>query len=402
MLPTTGDTLHVRSTRVVIDGVPTPATVQLEEGPLGPVVRGIGLGDLGGRAGRLVDVGDALVVPAPLDLHFHGCGGHAVPPAAAVESIDGALRAAVDEASWRHPDVPPPAYEWLATLPLPGRLRSADVVSDVAAEVAAAAAAVRHARTEHGTACAGLRVEGLFLNPAKAGVWPPDRLRPPSAQLLEQLHEAAESGGTPLRIIDVAAEWGDAGAELVARAGELGIVASLAHTDATWEQAREAIDAGVVLATHTWNAMRPVTHRDPGVVAAVLADERVVCELICDGVHLHPGTIQLSVRATGHGRWAVVSDASPFAGCPPGDYEWAGVVVHHDGASLRDPAGRLAGSTSLAWAARRPLERAQVPELDAALALGAVPRRVLEPGRPLGLRVGDPAWVASPREPATH
>src|SRR5690606_21811708 len=137
------------------------------------------------------------------------------------------------------------------------------------------------------TWCRGLRIEGLFLNPRRAGVWPPETFRDPDPALLEQLHAAALDAGTPLLVIDVAPELPGA-LEFIARARELGIVASLAHTDATWDEAGAAIDAGATLATHTWNAMRQVAHRDPGVVAAALTDPRVTCELICDGVHLHP------------------------------------------------------------------------------------------------------------------
>lgn len=389
MLPATGEKLHVRSSRVLVAGRAVPATVEIELRPRGPMIRAI---QLGGGGGDAVDLGDAVIAPAPLDLHFHGAGGHAVPPAGSASDIDDVLARASIRADWSERRVAP-AYEWLATLPIPQR-----PAVDPVAHVAAAARAIA---AESGTACVGLRIEGLFLSPARAGVWPPEGLRDPDPRLLEELARVASECGSALRIVDVAPELPGA-LELIERATELGIVASLAHTDATWEQAGAAIDRGARLATHAWNAMRPVGHRDPGVVAAVLADPRVTCELICDGVHLHPGAIALSAAACGRGGWVAISDASPYAGAPAGKYRWAGTTVTHDGVALRDTDGRLAGSAALLDAAMPVLRASGTSDLDAVVAIGAAPRRVLDPGRALGLQAGDPAWIvgAWPEEAA--
>lgn len=387
MLPPTGRTLHVRSSSVVLDGVPTPGTVLVAED--GGEVLAIDPSPDELPAGAIpVDVGARPIVPAPLDLHLHGAGGHVVPPDGSPSDIDAVLEGVVARAGWCGPGGSPVRYEWVATLPVP-----ATPPHDPASHVAACARMLAAAGADGH--CIGIRIEGLFLNPARAGVWPPETFREPDAVLLEELAAAARDGGSALLVVDVAPELPGA-LELVTRCAELGIVASLAHTEATWEGARAAIDAGARLATHTWNAMRPTSHRDPGVVAAVLADPRVSCELICDGVHLHPGTVALSVAACGSGRWLPVSDASPFAGCDPGDYEWAGTTVTHDGSALRDPQGRLAGSASLLDVAQRELLAIGVPPVDVALSLGATPRRVLDPSREWGLQVGDPAWIVAP------
>lgn len=379
-------TIRATSTRVVVDGVPCRGIVEIDVRGSASIVRSIETGQDAARfaAPDLLDLGDAPIVPAPLDLHFHGAGGIVVPPGGSARGIDDALHVAATETTWRDPRVGAPAYEWLATLPIPMRPPAEPVrhIADAAASIAA----------DGPGGCAGLRIEGLFLNPSRAGVWPPESFRRLDVGLLNELHAASAEQGTPLRIVDIAPELDDDATvtAFIERARELDIVISLAHTDATWDQALVAIDAGATLATHLWNAMRPVSHRDPGVVAACIADARVTCELICDGVHLHHGTIALSTRSE---RWVVVSDASPFAGCAPGPYEWAGGTVHHDGIALRDAHGHLAGSASLAWAAREPLARAGIDDLDAALALGAGPRRVLDPTRTHGLHVGDPAWI---------
>lgn len=380
MLPTAADTLHVRSTRVLVDGRPTAASVTLtrRDGQLVVVeIRGDGPDDA-------VDLGDRIVAPAPLDLHLHGAGGHAVPPGGDPGDVGAALDAASRSAKWAIADAAP-RIEWLATLPIPQQ-PPADPVAELSAASAAIAASA-------GSGCVGLRIEGLFLNPARAGVWPKETFRRPDIVLLEELCSAARDAGSVLRVIDIAPELPGA-IECVERACELGIVVSLAHSDATWEQARRAADAGATLATHTWNAMRSVAHRDPGIVAAVLADPRVTCELICDGVHLHSGTVALSAAACSRGGWVAVSDASPFAGCSPGEYEWAGTTVRHDGTALRDADGRLAGSARLLVDAPAVLADAGIAGVEAVIAIGAAPRRVLDPRRPLGLVAGDPAWIA--------
>jgi N-acetylglucosamine-6-phosphate deacetylase len=383
MQPSIGATLHVRSTRVLDDGEVRAGAVAVEVRADRAVVTALDPAQV--QDVEVLDVGDALLAPAPLDVHIHGAGGHAVPPDGEAVRLDAALAAGIASARWdRHLPVP---IEWLATLPIPA-IPARDPADDLHRAATSIAAS-------EGSWCVGLRLEGTFLSPAKAGVWPPAGLREPDVTLLEELDAAARAGGVPLRIVDVAPELPGA-LDLITRARELGIVVSLAHSDATHPQALAAIDAGASLATHLWNAMRPVTHRDPGIVAAALTDPRVTCELNCDGVHLHPATIALSIAASGRGRWVAISDASPFAGAPIGRYAWAGVQVTHDGTSLRDDEGRLAGSASLLTAAPAVLEDIGIGDVDVAIALGAAPRHVLDPTRPMGLQAGDSLWILEP------
>ncbi|MCW2928635.1 MAG: putative N-acetylglucosamine-6-phosphate deacetylase [Thermoleophilia bacterium] len=392
MAPGRGQTLHLESSRVLLDGALVPARVQVRVDEHGHgIVESIESSGAApaGAATSTVDVGDSIIAPAPLDLHFHGAGGHVVPPAGEVAAIDAALRgtsaAMTDPRSGLVT-----RYAWLATLPIPLR-----PVPDPAEHLRDAARAIAGAGAGHG--CLGLRLEGCFLSPSRAGVWPPETFHDPDPALLDRLADAALDGGTPLRIIDVAPELPGA-AELIAHARARGIIVSLAHTDATWEEALDGIDAGATMATHTWNAMRPVAHRDPGVVAASIVDPRVTCELICDGVHLHPGTVALTVAASRErGEWVAISDASPFAGCEPGRYEWAGTTVQHDGTALRDPHGNLAGSAALLDAALPVLDGVGIDPVAIVIAMGARPRQLLEPARTLGLQPGDDVWLVELR-----
>lgn len=352
-------------------------------GPDGQVAA-IDAPDHAGDRSAVLDLGDIPLGPAPIDLHLHGCGGVAVPPAGARADLDAAIARTCAREAWSAPGTPgagEPPYGYVATLPIPGT--SVDAIVD---HVAAAAGEV-------GGRCIGLRIEGLFLNPLRRGVWPANGLAAPSRGLLDEMVAACPSGA--LRIVDVAPELPGAPA-LIERAREHGLVVSLAHSDATVAEARAAIDAGATLATHTWNAMRPVHHREPGIVAAALTDARVTCELICDGQHLHDTTVALSVAAAGAGRIACVSDASPWAGSDPGTHEWAGVRVHGDGTRLVDDDGRLAGAAVLLTAAPRQLAAAGISLCDRVVALAATPLRVLDPQRPLGLAPGDRIWACGP------
>lgn len=347
------DSLQLRSSMVLLGGRFMPATVALSNGRV--VETDIGEdADWPLPAGpEIIDVGRSLIVPAPIDIHFHGGGGVAAPPDASCRDLADALTKTAFVGTGIDVTVP---YRYLATLPIPSR-PPADVVQQVAAAATAILASENHG-------CEGIRLEGCFLNPDRAGVWPPETFLAPSIALLDELIMAAQG---QLKIIDVAPELPGA-LELIAHATASGLTVSLAHSDATFAQAKAAINAGASLATHTFNAMRSFHHREPGIVGAVLTDPRVTCELICDGVHLHPATVDLVLsaktfqskmnRLTDSVQAVCISDASPFAGLPSGQYNWHGIDVTSDGTTLTDTDGHLAGSASLLPAMFRWLESA--------------------------------------------
>lgn len=162
----------------------------------------------------------------------------------------------------------------------------------------------------------GLHIEGPFLNPHRIGALPPESLRTPSRDDLSRLVDASRGC---IRMMTIAPELPGA-LDLITRMTELGIVASIGHTNATFEQVFEAVRAGARKVTHTFNAMRPFTHRDPGAVGAVLAHPELFAELIADGHHVHPGALAVLLRAKGVERIALVTDNVPQAGLPDGIY----------------------------------------------------------------------------------
>ena len=125
---------------------------------------------------------------------------------------------------------------------------------------------------------------------------------------------------------------------------EGGVVASVGHTDATYEEVVRALDAGFTKVTHLYNAMSPLTHRAPGAVGATLDDDRVRAGIIADGVHVHEGALRVAYRQKGADGLALVTDAMEAAGMPPGVYELSGRNVRLQDGAVRLPDGTLAGS----------------------------------------------------------
>jgi N-acetylglucosamine-6-phosphate deacetylase len=230
----------------------------------------------------------------------------------------------------------------------------------------------------------GVHLEGPFLAPRRLGTHPADARRDPDAALLERLLDAG-----PVRLMTLAPELQGAAA-LIEVLRRRGVTASCGHSDATAEEANQAFDLGVRTVTHLFNAMRPFTHRDPGVAGAALGRGDVIVQVILDGTHLSPDTVRLIWQAAA-GRTALVTDAMAGAGASEGEYSLGGLdVVVRDGVA-RGPNGVLAGSTLTMIEAVRNLHALGVPLPAALHAASAVPARVLGTSSVGRLTVGGPA-----------
>jgi N-acetylglucosamine-6-phosphate deacetylase len=157
-----------------------------------------------------------------------------------------------------------------------------------------------------------------------------------------------------------------------------GVVAAVGHTDATYGEAAAAFDHGAAVATHLFNQMRPLHHREPGVIGAALDRDSVTCEVIADGIHLHDSAIRLVARAAGAGRVTAVTDAMAAAGMPDGEYRLGELAVTvTGGAAYLTGTRTLAGSTLTMDAALRRLIECGLLMGDAAAALATTPARAL-------------------------
>lgn len=304
---------------------------------------------------------DAVLTPGFIDLHGHGGGGHsyedgpdAVRAARALHRAHGTTRAVLS----------------LATATL----------SDLADRLETIA---KLTRTDPDIL--GSHLEGPFLAPSHRGAHAGDLLRAPDPESLEMLLAA---GGGTVRQVTLAPEL-PGGLDAVRRIVDAGVVAAVGHTAADAALATAAFDAGARVLTHAFNAMPGLHHRFPGPVGAALADDRVVLEIIADGVHLHPDIVRIAASAAA-GRVALVTDAMAAAGAADGSYrlgaldvEVAGGVAHVVGTDT------IAGSTLTQDAALRVTVGAGVPLAVAVRALTETPARVLgredlgtlEPGR---------------------
>jgi len=151
------------------------------------------------------------------------------------------------------------------------------------------------------------------------------------------------SGGL-VRLVTMAPEL--EGAAAIARlAQDSGVFLAMGHSDASFSQSIAAADAGTHYAVHTFNAMRPFSHRDPGIVGAVLSDDRIFAEIIADGVHVNPEVVRIFARAKGPARIVLATDATSATGMPDGEYALGNSSVQVQGGVCRDAEGRLAGST---------------------------------------------------------
>ncbi len=187
----------------------------------------------------------------------------------------------------------------------------------------------------------GIQMEGPFFSMKKKGAQNGAYLKNPDFEAFKKLQE--DCGGM-VRIVDVAPEL-PGSVEFIEKAKELCTV-SVAHTDANYDEAKAAFDAGATHVTHLFNAMPPINHRAPGVIPAAAENPNVRAEIICDGLHIHPASIRLAFSAFGAERMILISDALRCCGMPDGEYELGGQQVFLAGGVARLADGTIAGSAT--------------------------------------------------------
>ncbi len=261
-----------------------------------------------------------LLAPGFIDVHIHGALGRDV-----MEGTTEALEA---------------ISRFLATYGTTSFLATTMTASPIATLQAVEALGRQVDRPLPGARLLGLHLEGPFINPEKRGAHSARHIRPPSTLIFEQL--LARSGHR-VKLITLAPEV-EGSLELIRFARSRGVVVSLGHSNATLEETVAAIDLGAANATHLFNAMRSFSHRDPGVLGAVLTTPQVWAELIADGVHVSPAAVELGLRCKGAGKILLISDAVSATGMPEGQYRLADSEVTLSEGVCRTPDGTLAGS----------------------------------------------------------
>jgi N-acetylglucosamine-6-phosphate deacetylase len=307
----------------------TPAT---EINDAGILIRDDVIEAIGPRSAMTLPVGaqeiratDKTAVPGFVDLHIHGAGGHDV-----MEGSGNALRSVTRKVSEYG------TTSIVATTVTASTDETLRAVEDIAAYIAH-----QHETDEPRAEILGIHFEGPFISKQRRGVHPAEWIQLPSAETLSRFIKAAAGNA---RILTIAPEVLGA-APCIDAAREAGLVVSIGHTDATYEQARAAMARGAHSATHVYNAMRPFTHRDPGVIGAVLTSADINAELIADGVHVEEAAMKLLLMAKGAAHVTLVSDGLSATGMPDGKYTLGGFEVTVSGGVCRNAEGVLAGST---------------------------------------------------------
>jgi N-acetylglucosamine-6-phosphate deacetylase len=280
------------------------------------------VGETDSSADVLIDARDMIVTPGFIDVHVHGGGGF---------NLHTTDRSEIQSYMRWVPQTGVTSF-LIAVVGVPHTLPEAQLETAVAA--------IEDQGVGAGAEAVGIHLEGPYLNVKRRGAHPPNWLRTPNAPETERVLALTRGH---LRLVTLAPEL-PGGSEMIRRLVEAGVTVSMGHTDATYEQAWEAIHLGVTHVTHCFNAMRPINHHNPGVLEAAAEAPQVRGELIADGIHVHPAVMKVAVKMLSPERLVVVTDAQAGAGIPDAVFEFAGQAarVQNGAAYLMD--GGLAGS----------------------------------------------------------
>ena len=205
----------------------------------------------------------------------------------------------------------------------------------------------------------GIHLEGPFFNVAKKGAHLPENIRDTS---VEEFKTFIEAGGEDIKIITLAPELPNA-EETIKYIVDCGTTVTMGHTNATYDEAQKGVEWGVSRATHTFNAMSPLNHREPGVVGSALTNDKVDCELICDFFHVHPAVCKMVYDLKGVDKVIMITDSVVGAGLPDGTFRNGTVIVKDQKTYLTD--GTIAGGTSCLIDGIRNMVSVGVPLEDA-------------------------------------
>jgi N-acetylglucosamine-6-phosphate deacetylase len=325
------------------------------------------------RRCRVVDFGDSILAPGFIDIHIHGGGGHDVMEAGAdaLPPVE-RLLAAHGVSSY---------FPTTVTAPMDATL------SALARLAGAIEAAEKSSMGEIRARPLGIHLEGPFISHQRRGVHPPENLLTPSVAAFDRFWQAARGH---IRVLTIAPELPGA-VEVIAEASARGVCVSLGHSDADLNAARAGFAAGARHATHTFNAMRPLDHRDPGILGEVLTDARLSADIIADGIHLDPVIVELFLKAKGPDAAVLITDATGATGMPNGRYRLGSLEVEvKDGRCTAG--GKLAGSVLTMDRAVRNVVQFARWDLQQAVRLATVnPARVTGVDKGGVLEAGAPA-----------
>ena len=268
-----------------------------------------------------IDLKGAYVIPGLVDVHNHGNSG--------ADFSDGDYEGLVKMAKYLAANGITSFAPASMTLPY-----------ETLAKAYATGAKLRDEKPAGCARIMGIQMEGPFFCEKRKGAQNGDYLRTPDFAAFQKLFDGCDG---LVKIADLAPEL-PGSVEFTGEAAKLCTV-SVAHTDATYEEAKAVFDAGATHLTHLFNTMPPIHHRKPGVIGAAAENENVRAELICDGLHVHPSVVRIAFRLF-PGRIVLVSDALRCCGMPDGEYELGGQQVFLQGGIAKLADGTIAGAAT--------------------------------------------------------
>ncbi len=306
---------------------------------------------LGAEAPDALDLQGAYVIPGLIDVHTHGNSG--------ADFSDGELSGVEKMAKYFAQNGITSFAPASMTLPY-----------ETLEKAFASARAFVDSKLPGAAALRGIQMEGPFFNEKKKGAQNGAYLRQPDFEAFEKLQK--DCGGL-VKIVDIAPEL-PGSEEFIQKAKKLCTV-SIAHSDASYEEARAGIEAGVTHLTHLYNAMPAIHHRKPGTIAAAAEAEQVSAEIISDGEHVHPAAVRLAFRIFGAQRMVLISDSLRCCGMPDGEYELGGQQVFLKEGVARLADGTIAGSATNLYDCMRRAVSFGIPREDAIRAASYNPAR---------------------------
>ncbi|SKC35757.1 N-acetylglucosamine-6-phosphate deacetylase [Maledivibacter halophilus] len=271
---------------------------------------------------KVIDLKGKYLSSGFIDIHNHGNYGH--------DAMEGTYDALESMGNYH---IKNGVTGYLATTMTNSTENTIRAIKNVASYI--------HEKNKEGSKVLGLYLEGPYFSQEKKGAQPPEYIKAPDIEELEML---LKEGKDTVKVVAIAPELKNA-KEAIRYLKKQGITISAGHTNANYQEAMKGIERGITQATHLYNGMRGFSHREPGVLGAVLTDERVACEMICDGIHIHKAAMNMAVKLKGKDKIILISDAMMAAGLKDGKYQLGGQDVFVKDREARLESGALAGST---------------------------------------------------------